>query len=171
MRRILGVSVAVMFLAGVATAQAPAKIQPHATLAQLMRGVFFPNSNILFDVQSGNPEDIGKKQEGAGASASFSGIYTGWPMVENAALALAEGASLLTVPGRMCENGRPVPLDRADWPKFVAEMQTAALTMYKAAQSRNQERASDATNDVAGACENCHMVYRERNPRCVPAQQ
>jgi hypothetical protein len=170
MRRILGVSIALLFLGGAATAQAPVKPQPHATLAQLMRGIFFPNSNILFDVQSGNPEEIGKKTAGAGATASFSGIYTGWPVVESAALSLAEASSLLMLPGRMCENGRPAPLDRADWPKLVAEMQTAALTMYKAAQSRNQERASDATNDVAGACENCHSVYRERNPRCVAAQ-
>jgi hypothetical protein len=169
--RILGVAIAVMFLAGVATAQAPPKQQPHATLAQLMRGIFFPNSNILFDVQSQDPNSIGKKQEGAGASASFSGIYTGWPVVENAALALAEGATLLSLPGRMCENGRPVPLDRADWRGFVDDMRVAALAMHKAAQSRNQERASDATNEVAGACENCHSVYRERNPRCVPAKQ
>ena len=33
--------------------------------------------------------------------------------------------------------------------------------MYKAAQSKNKELASDTTNDVAGACENCHTVYRE----------
>ena len=155
--------------AGSVTAQAPAP-QPHATLAQLMRGVFFPNSNILFDVQTKDPETFGKKEEGAGATASFSGIYTGWQVVENAALALAEGANLLMIPKRMCENGRPAPLANADWPKLVAEMRTAAMVMHKAAVSRNKEAASDATNDVAGACENCHSVYRERNPRCVAAQ-
>ena len=165
----LVVVVAIVMTAGAVTAQAPAP-QPHATLAQLMRGVFFPNSNILFDVQSKDPETFGKKEEGAGATASFSGIYTGWQVVENAALALAEGANLLMIPGRMCENGRPAPLQRPDWPKFVADMRSAALVMHKAAVSRNKEAASDATNDVAGACENCHSVYRERNPRCVAAQ-
>ena len=39
--------------------------------------------------------------------------------------------------------------------------------MYKAAQSKNKELSSDTTNDVAAACENCHTVYREPNPRCV----
>ena len=24
------------------------------------------------------------------------------------------------------------------------------------------------TNDVAGACENCHSVYRDADPRCTP---
>jgi hypothetical protein len=42
---------ALMFLfAAFAAAQAPLKQQPHATVAQLMRGVFFPNSNTPFDV-------------------------------------------------------------------------------------------------------------------------
>jgi hypothetical protein len=160
------VVVALVITAGGVTAQAPAP-QPHANLAQLMRGVFFPNSNILFDVQSKDPETFGKKEDGAGATSSFSGIYTGWQVVENAALALAEASNLLTIPGRLCQNGRPVPLQRADWPTLVQEMRTAALVMHKAAVSRNREAASDATNDVAGACESCHSIYREREPRCV----
>jgi hypothetical protein len=164
--RILSVCVAVIVLAGSVTAQAPAP-QPHANLAQLMRGVFFPNSNILFDVQSRDPETFGKKEEGSGATSSFSGIYTGWQVPENAALALAEAANLLMIPKRMCQNGRPVPIERADWPKFTQELRTAALAMHKALVSRNREASSDATNDVAAACENCHAVYREREPRCV----
>jgi hypothetical protein len=153
----------------VATAQAPAAPQPHANLAQLMRGVFFPNSNILFDVQSIDPETFGKAEKsGPGATASFANIYTGWQVPENAALALAEASSLLTVPKRMCQNGRPVPVNQKDWIQYSEDMRKAALAMYKALQSRNREASSDATNDVAGACENCHTVYREPNPRCVP---
>ena len=170
--RILGVSIAVLFLAGVATAQAPAA-QPHANLAQLMRGVFFPNANILFDVQSQDPAEFGKKKEGQGpgATSDFGSIYTGWQVVENAALALAEASSLLAVKGRICQNKRPVPIEREDWAKYTREMQAAALAMVKAAQSENRELASDTTNDVAGACENCHVAYRDKEgggPRCVP---
>lgn len=171
MRFLSGVVVAatLAITAGTVTAQAPAP-QPHANLAQLMRGIFFPNSNILFDVQSRDPETFGKKEEGVGATSSFSGIYTGWQVVENAALALAESANLIMMPGRLCQNGRPVPITRADWPKFTQELRTAAMVMHKAAVARNRQAASDATNDVAGACENCHSVYREREPRCVAAQ-
>jgi hypothetical protein len=170
MRRTLGVCLAITFLAGTVTAQAPPAPQPHATLAQLMRGIFFPNSNILFDVQSGDPAEFGKKPAAGatGATSSFSGIYTGWQVVENAALALAEASNLLTIPGRMCENGRPAPVQRADFVKYAQEMRAAALVMHKAAVAKDRERASDATNDVAGACENCHIVYRDANPRCVP---
>jgi hypothetical protein len=89
-------------------------------------------------------------------------------VVENSALALAESATLINIPGRLCDNGRPVPLTRPDWQKFSQELVTASRAMYKAAQSKNRELASDTTNDVAAACENCHSVYREKNPRCVP---
>jgi hypothetical protein len=133
-----------------------------------MRGILFPNSNILFDVQSKDPETFGKREEGGGATSTFSGIYTGWQVVENAAVALNEATRLLTVPGRVCENGRPVPLDQKDWAPFVAGLRDASVKMLKAAQSKNREAASDATNDVAGACENCHTVYRDAQPRCTP---
>lgn len=154
-------------LAAATAAQAPTD-KPVGNLAQVMRGILFPNSNILFDVQSRDPETFGKKEEGAGASSSFSGIYMGWQVVENAAIALDESARLLVVPGRLCQNGRPVPIDQKDWEPFVSDLRKASQAMLKAARSRNREAASDATNDVAGACENCHIKYREANPRCTP---
>ena len=46
--RTLSVVFALLFLAGVAAAQGPAS-QPVASLAQVMRGIPFPNSNIIFD--------------------------------------------------------------------------------------------------------------------------
>ena len=137
-------------------------------LAQVMRGILFPNANILFDVQSKDPETFGKKQEGGDASSTFSGIYTGWQVVENAAIALNESARLLEVPGRLCQNGKPVPIAQKDWAPFVADLRKASAAMLKAAQSKNKELASDTTNDVAGACENCHSAYRDADPRCTP---
>jgi hypothetical protein len=142
--------------------------KPVGSLAQVMRGILFPNANILFDVQSSDPETFGKKTEGAGATSSFSGIYTGWQVVENAAIALDESARLLEVRGRICENGRPVPLDQKDWAPFVADLRKASQAMLKAAQAKNRELASETTNDVAGACENCHTKYRDAAPRCTP---
>ena len=169
--RIFSVSVVVVFFfVGVTTAQAP-PAQPYANLAQVMRGMLFPNANILFDVQTHDPAAPKKTETGDGATATFSNIYTGWQVVENSALILAESANLIMMPGRRCENGRAVPIQRADYQKAAQELVVAARAMYKAAQSKNQELASDATNDVAGACENCHSVYRDKtpgSPRCEP---
>ncbi len=170
--RLVGTAV-VLLLTGCASAgtsdvRAP---EPMGTLAQVMRGILFTNSNILFDVQSidpANPPPVPPGGAGAGATSTFSGIYTGWQVVENAAIALGEAANLITIPGRRCENGQPVPLSQPDWAQFTQQLKDAADVMLVAARAENQEAASDATNDVADACFFCHEVYRDAEPRCTP---
>ena len=76
-------------------------------------------------------------------------------------MALAEAAKLLMVPGRLCENGEPVPVDRADWLEYAQGLEQAGIKALAAAQSRSQEAVSEVTNDIAGACSNCHGVYRD----------
>jgi cytochrome c553 len=142
--------------------------EPMGTLAQVMRGILFTNSNILFDVQSIDPDDPPPAAAGPGATSTFAGIYAGWQVVENAAIAIGESANLITIPGRLCENGRPVPLGQADWAVFTQGLKDAADIMLVAAQARDQEAASDATNDLADACYFCHEVYRDAEPRCTP---
>ncbi len=153
--------------ASTSTAGLPAP-EPMGTLAEVMRGILFPNSNILFDVQSADPGNPPPAAAGGGATATFSGIYAGWQMVENAAIALGESANLITIPGRRCENGRPVPLSQPNWALFVQGLRDAADVMLVAARARNREAASDATNDVADACYFCHEAYRDAEPRCTP---
>ncbi len=148
--------------------EGPPAPEPMGNLAQVMRGILFPNSNILFDVQSIDPDNPPPVDGGLGATATFSGIYAGWQVVENAAIALSESANLITIPGRRCENGRLVPVGQADWPVFVEGLKDAADVMLVAARARNQEAASDATNDLAEACYVCHEVYRDAEPRCTP---
>jgi cytochrome c553 len=142
--------------------------EPMGTLAQVMRGILFPNSNILFDVQSVDPANPPPAAAGGGATATFSGIYSGWQMVENAAIALGESANLITIPGRRCENGRGVPLSQPNWAQFVQQLKDAADVALVAARARDQAAASDATNDIAEACYVCHEVYRDVEPRCTP---
>jgi len=151
--------------AGTSDVRAP---EPMGTLAQVMRGILFPNSNILFDVQSTDPGNPPPVAAGGGATATFSGIYAGWQMVENAAIALGESANLINIPGRRCQNGRPVPMSQANWAVFTQGLKDAANVMLVAARAENQEAASDATNDVAEACYVCHEVYRDLEPRCTP---
>src|SRR5687768_16884009 len=73
-----------------ATPAAPAP-QPYSTLAQMMRGIPFPASNINFDTQTEDPGATKKPTEGGrGATETFSSVYGGWQAVENNALAIAE---------------------------------------------------------------------------------
>jgi hypothetical protein len=138
-----------------------------------MRGIMFPNSNIIFDVQTNDPgveRTLG--EVGDGALARFANLYTGWEVVENAAIALEEAPDLIMKPGRLCTNGKPVPVGRADFAKFAQGLRDAARAVLKAAQEKNQEKVSDVTNQLADACVNCHQVYRNSPPggprRCVP---
>jgi len=167
--RFVGSALVVLLLACASTAGLPAP-EPMGNLAQVMRGILFTNSNILFDVQSVDPDNPPPVAAGAGggATATFAGIYSGWQVVENAAIALGEAANLITIPGRLCENGRPVPLGQADWAVFTEGLKDAADVMLVAARARDREAASDATNDVADACYFCHEVYRDAEPRCTP---
>lgn len=157
-------------------AQAPAAPQPraYANLAQVMRGIPFPSSNIIFDTQTIDPGAVKEPGDtsGAGASAQFSGVYGGWQAVENAALALQETANLIMIPGRMCENGKPVPIDQADFQKWAANLADAGAASLKAAQSKNMDAMLEVSGTVSDACAMCHEKYRDtpNQPadRCTP---
>src|SRR6185436_10830850 len=111
MKRLYGLLGVAVFVAGCtspAPAPAPAPAaptaQPYASLAQVMRGIPFPNSNIIFDTQTTDPGAPKKPGDaGAGASAQYNSVYGGWQAVENAALAISETANLIMIPGRLCE--------------------------------------------------------------------
>jgi cytochrome c2 len=141
---------------------------PAGNLAQVMRGILFPSSNLIFNVQTHDPNEL-KAAGASGSTGGFSwvdwgaGIYAPWELVDYAAVALAESAPLMLTPGRRCENGQPVPVDRPDWIKFTQELADAGRAAYKASQTRNQEVVSDATNQIADSCLHCHEVYRD-NP-------
>lgn len=161
-------------LGGAATAPL-APVASHATafpananLAQLMRGIFFPSSNIIFNVQGHDP---GEKKDGkpyeASSTGAFNwadwgaGIYSPWEVVDFAGLAIADAAPLLLVP-RRCENGRQAPVENDDWNQFVRELIDAGKAAYQASQTRNQEKVSDVSNQLADACLHCHEVYRDK---------
>jgi cytochrome c553 len=146
---------------------------PTGTLAQIMRGIYFPNANLIFDVQQNDPAAPKKKADSGSSTDTYASAYSGWEMVENAAIALTDGVDLILKPGRTCQNGKPVPIDQPDFQKFAREMREAGRVALQAARTRNQEKTSDATNNIADACANCHEVYRDKGPadsaaRCTP---
>jgi hypothetical protein len=141
-----------------------------ANLAQLMRGIVYPSSNVVFAAQS--ELNFPPVKDPATSPNLLTSTYGGWQAVESAALGLAESANLLTIPGRMCSNGVPAPITRPDWIKFTQGLRDAGLAAYKAAQSKNQDAMVDASGTVADACSACHEVYREKKgglpDRCKP---
>jgi hypothetical protein len=150
-------------------AEAP-KIE--ANLLQLMRGMLFPASNVVFAAQG----DLKKFRQDDAPSVSpnlLTSVFGGWEAIENASLTLAESANLLLLPGRACANGRIPPVDRADWVQFTRKLRDAGNAAYKAAQSKSQDAMIDVSGVVAESCSACHNVYRrdargDTSNRCLP---
>jgi mono/diheme cytochrome c family protein len=134
-------------------------------LAELMRAIAFPNSNVIFNVQIKDP---GAQPKKAQASTPFdyaewgNTVYPGWLAVDQAAVAITETAPLLLTPGRRCQNGRPVPVDRADWRQYVAALVDVGKLAHKASQARDYEAFIDISDKLNDACANCHKVYRDK---------
>ena len=172
------VGVATLALVGAAAAQAPARgrgaapaqvARVHGNLAQVMRGILYPASNVIFAAQSTDPATVKPEADPSTSPNPLSSSYGGWEAVGNAGIALAEAANLLTIPGRMCMNGKPAPIQNADWRMWVQGLRDAGMTAYKAAQAKNQDAVIDASDVMSTACQNCHDKYREV-PGGVPSR-
>jgi hypothetical protein len=124
-----------------ASAQAPAAPKPDATMLQLMRGILYPASNVIFAAQ----EDLSKQPKAADEATSpnpMTSTYGGWTAVENAGLAIAEASRLVALQGRVCSNGKPAPVQRADWVKFTAGLRKAASMRTPQLRRRTTTRSS-----------------------------
>jgi cytochrome c556 len=128
-----------LLLSGAAMAQSP------GNLKQLMRSVPYPNSNLIFEVQSKPPKNDVE-----------------WKTIENAAIAIQETANLVLRPGRLRSNGQPVPVQAADFVKYAQALVPAGRDCLKAAQKKSQDLVSYCTDGLSQACDNCHKVYRDK---------
>jgi hypothetical protein len=152
--------------AGAKGAKAPsaAALKPEvdANLLQLMRGILFPNSNVIFFAQEDDPAKVPLAKDPSLSPNPLASTYGGWTAVEDSAKALSEAANLLILPGRKCANGLPVPINNPDWPKFVQGLREASAEAYKAAQSKNMDNILTAAGNMSTACSNCHDKWREK---------
>jgi hypothetical protein len=140
--------------------------KPQTNLLQLMRGIIYPASNVIFAAQTEDPATIKPAADPSTSPNPLTSTYGGWAAVENAGYALIESTNLLTIPGRMCSNGRPAPIAAKDWQMWAQELRDVGRATVKAAQSRNQDAVIDAAGLVAEACAHCHDKYREVKVRC-----
>jgi hypothetical protein len=133
----------------------------YANMLQVMRAVLYPASNVIFTAQSDDPATFKPATRPSTSSDPLTSAYGGWEAVENSGLALAEAANLLIVPGRTCANGKPAPIQNADWQLWVQELREAGMAAYKAAQTKSQDAILEAAAVVADACLHCHVKYRQ----------
>ncbi len=143
-------------------AAASSTYRPDETLAQLMKGILFASSNVVFAAQNINPADVKPAKDPSLATDPLENTYGKWEAVENAGLAISEAANLLLIPGRKCSNGRTAPSNNSDWPKLVQGVREAGQKVYAAAKTKEMEKIIDAADVMTTACANCHEKYREK---------
>ena len=152
-----------MGAAPVAAGPAGSLPPPEGNLAELMRAIAFPNSNIIFNLQIKDPG----AQPRLEVAQPFdypqwgSTIYPGWLAVDQAAIALTETAPLFLTPGRRCQNGTLAPVDRADWRQAVADMIEVSKLAHVESRARNFEAFVDISEKLNESCDSCHRVYRD----------
>jgi hypothetical protein len=132
-----------------------------------MRGMNYPNSEIIFGAQSQDPAAEANSGPQIGPQAD---LYGGWEKVEYAALMLSEAANLILIPGRVCENGLPVPLENADFRMYAQTLVEAGQEAYEAAKMRDMDAMVEVSSAVSEACLQCHETYRDKpegEMRCV----
>ena len=157
------ICLALALCAGFLTAQATPPTstpKPAADVNQLMRALFFPNSNVVFFTQRYDPTKVKKSEEPSGATDPLLGVFGGWEAVENSALTMADSADLLMTAGRKCSNDRPAPVANADWAKFVEGLRDASMVAYRAALTKDQDKMLQASDVLAASCSSCHNKYR-----------
>ena len=77
-------------------------------------------------------------------------------------MAITETAPLLLTPGRRCQNGKPVPVERADWKQYVKELGEVGKLAHNTSKTRSHEAFVDVSEKLNDACANCHKVYRDK---------
>jgi hypothetical protein len=165
MRALATGSILAIVVAATAAAQAPtsAQTKPVGSLIQVMRGSVFRDANIVFDVQQADPgEPVKPNNSGEGTSTTtrFSNVYSGWQVVENAAVMLDESVDLMMRP-RLCANGIPAPVGQADYRRSAEGLRTVARDILKAAQAKNRDQVIELAGALSEACASCHQIYRD----------
>jgi hypothetical protein len=129
-----------------------------------MRGALYPAANVVFSAQVENPADVKPipGQDPSMATDPLTSTFGGWLAVENAALTLAESANLLSIPGRTCSSGVPVPIADPAWGAFVQQLRDASMQAYRAAQAKDQEKMVENSETLSAACAGCHRKWRDR---------
>ncbi len=110
-------------------------MQPASTMSELMVKIIYPASDAIFYITTRQPKTDAE-----------------WEDLQSQALAVAESANLLMMPGRARDQGR--------WMDDATLMLEAGRAAFRAAKAKDVA-ALDALNDqLYTSCTSCHQHYR-----------
>src|SRR5476649_2597622 len=112
-----------------------AQMQPASTMSELMVKIIYPASDAIFYITTREPKS-----------------EVEWVELQGKALAVAESANLLMMPGRARDQDR--------WMQDAKLMLDAGRAAFRAAKAKDMA-ALDALNDqLYTSCTSCHQHYR-----------
>jgi hypothetical protein len=154
-----------------ATAEKIATGSPVGTVREIMKAMVDPNAAIVWGA-------VGVVHEKHGTVEKEPKTEEEWTTVENSAMALAEVANLLKMPGRRVAHPEeantmrwpeatltPVQIEeriantRVAWDKSADALQAAAMKAFAAARAHDKNAVFSIGEEIDNACESCHIVY------------
>jgi len=120
-----------------AAAAPPSSVRAVATTKQLMHLATIPSSDTVFKA-AGDPPKADEK----------------WTEVRDCALAVAESGNLLMIGSRV--------VDRTTWLQYSRAMVDAAANVAEAAEAKNADALSTASDALYDTCETCHAKYLKK---------
>jgi hypothetical protein len=163
--RIAGAAGAVALLLGLAagsSAQSGQEYMPEVTLVDVMNGMVMPFAQVVWDAVVYEDTIHGPATE------------EGWQQARNAAVALAESANVLVIPGRpvaapdrVAGEGELSPKEiealiaknRGAWVGHAHSLHAVAMQAIEAIDARDAEKLSDVGGTLDAVCEGCHTQF------------
>ena len=127
MRTIIGILLA--------TTAVGAQMQPASTMSDLMVKIIYPASDALFYITTREPKTEAE-----------------WVELQGKALAVAESANLLMMPGRARDQDR--------WIQDAVLMLDAGRAAFRAAKAKDVAALEALSDQLYTSCTSCHQHYR-----------
>jgi len=158
--------------------EAAAPSSPHldyqvvGTIKDIMEDIVDPASDILFDAVATDITAAGINEKRPQNDAE-------WKVVEASAMAIAEAANLLKMPGRKvaedhestqsdienapelttAEIAAKIDADRARFARYASELQQTGIKTLDAARKKDPDELFALGEELDTRCENCHIEY------------
>ena len=142
--RLLTTLVGAAMLAGCAVSEPESPYRLTASVRELMEASVDPPARAIW-------ASVSTTYTLAGTENKAPATDEAWEEVEHSAIALAEAANLLVIPGRVPAEG--------NWLKHAHALIDAAVEARKATLARNPEQVFEAGGKIYEACQACHAEY------------
>jgi cytochrome c556 len=168
-RRVVTVTLGATALLGVVLlrAETSGDFIPQLTVVELMDWIVMPQAQIVWDAVAYDVTADGETITGPKTEED-------WEKLRWSAVALAESANNLVVPGRAVNHPGVAPVEGElspekihelmveQWPAWVAyahSLHAAAMEAVTAIDAKNAEGVSNAGGTIDAACEACHLQF------------